>query len=112
MDDEFNIQLLKAESILQYSLFVLRSSSKRYVFLAPNLETEIQMQTDFQIFGYFLFLCVFPAFCEAPCRLSLLSPLCIYSVTRSCVRSTVLHNIGRALWWLVEESIQSTFANQ
>ena len=73
MDDEFNIQLLKAESILQYSLFVLRSSSKRYVFLAPNLETEIQMQTDFQIFGYFLFLCVFPAFCEAPCRLSLLS---------------------------------------
>ena len=59
MDDEFNIQLLKAESILQYSLFVLRSSSKRYVFLAPNLETEIQMQTDFQIFGYFLFLCVY-----------------------------------------------------
>lgn len=109
MDDEFNIQLLKAESILQYSLFVLRSSSKRYVFLAPNLETEIQMQTDFQIFGYFLFLCVyFRLFVKL--RVDFHSS--VYSVTRSCVRSTVLHNIGRALWWLVEESIQSTFANQ
>ena len=74
MSSIFSCWKLKAESILHTVLVICASVFKQKICVPGSESRDWDPNADgfpnFRIF--FIFVCVFPAFCEAPCRLSLL----------------------------------------